>query len=263
VITDRVALRPFLLAILLASTASACQSKPEVDPAELAAKLERDLEKARVRLRDGKVDDAKLLYQNVLDHQPDNPEALYGMGRVAYEKSDNDRAQKLLEKAVAAKADVADYHAALGAVFVSKKSYAEAAAAYGKAFELDGDNGDYGLKQGENLNEAKKFAEAEAVLRKVAEVDIKARFVLSELGHALREQGNLDEALTTYMKAQTENPDDKMAYAGAALVYEAKDDNKHALDQWSTYIRMDCCSEYSETVARKKMMELSPAAADG
>ena len=125
------------MALLLASTASACQSKPEVDPAELAAKLERDLDKARVRLRDGKVDDAKALYQNVIDNQPDNVEALYGLGRVAYEKSDNDKAQKLLEKAIAGKADVADYHAALGAVLVSKKAHAEAASAYGKAFELD------------------------------------------------------------------------------------------------------------------------------
>jgi len=263
VITDHVALRPYLLAFLLATTASACKGEPEVDPAEVAAKQKRDLDNARIRLRDGKIDDAKILYQNVLDHEPDNAEALYGMGRVLYEKSDNDGAQKLLEKAIAAKDDDADYHAALGAVFVSKKEHTQAAAAYGKAFALEDTNGDYGLKQGESLNAAKKYAEAEAVLRKVAEVDIKARFVLSQLGDALREQGNLDEALTTYMKAQTENPDDKMAYAGAAFVYEAKEDNKHALDQWSTYIRMDCCSEFSETVARKKMIELGPAAADG
>ncbi|MCB9703413.1 MAG: tetratricopeptide repeat protein [Myxococcales bacterium] len=257
------ALRPYLLAILLAFTASACKSEPEVDPAEVAAKRKRDLDNARIRLRDGKVADAKILYQNVLDGEPNNPDALYGMGRVMYEESNYDKARELLEKAIAGKGDDAEFHAALGAVHVSQKNPAGAAAAYGEAFKLDKSNGDYGLKQGENLNKSKKFAEAEAVLREVAEVDRKARFVLTELGDALREQGNLDEALNTYMKAQIENPDDKMAHAGAAFVYEAKGDNKHALDEWSTYIRMDCCSEFSETVARKKMLELEPAAAGG
>lgn len=262
-ITDPVALRPLLLAFLIATTASACKGEPEVDPAEVAAQHQRNLDNARIRLRDGKIDDAKILYQSVLQADPKNPEALYGMGRVLYERSKYDKAQDLLEQAIAGKSDVADYHAALGAVLVSKEAFAEAASAYGKAFELDGAKGDYGLKQGENLNKAKKFAEAEVVLRKVVKVDIKARFVLSALGDSLREQGNLDEALNTYMKAQIENPDDKMAFAGAAFVYEAKDDNKHALDQWSNYIRMDCCSEFSESVARKKMIELGPSAADG
>ena len=257
------ALRSILLAFLLATTASACKSEPEIDPAEVAAKMKRDLDNARIRLRDGKIDDAKILYDNVLKADPNNADALYGMGRVMYEKSNNDKAAELLEKAIAADGGVADYHAALGAVYVSQKKPAEAAAAYGKAFELAPENGDYGLKQGENLNLAKKYAEAEAVLRKVAEVDVKARFVYTSLGDALREQGNLDEALTTYMKAQIENPDDKMARAGAAFVYEAKGDIKHALDEWSQYIRMDCCSEYSENVARKKMLELKPDDAAG
>lgn len=248
--------RPLVLALLLAVTAGACTSEPKVDPAEAAAKRERDLANGRVRLRDGKIDDAADLFQGVLAAEPKNAHALYGMGRVKYERSEYDASVDLLQKAIAEDGSVAEFHAALGTTLAIQKKHAEAAAAFAQAFKIEGDNGDYGLNWGKNLNLAKKYPEAEEALRQVAEVDRKARFVLSELGDALREQGKLDEALVTYMRAQTENPDDKMAFAGAALVYEAKGDVKHALDQWSTYIRMDCCSDYSKDVARKKMIEL-------
>ena len=255
--------RSLVLALLLAVTAGACSSEPQVDPAEVAAKRERDLANGRTRLRDSKIDEAEALFKNVLATDPKNAHALHGLGRVKYERSQYDESVDLLQKAIAEDASVAEFHASLGTTLAIQKKHAEAAAAFGKAFELEGENGDYGLNWGKNLNLAKKYAEAEEVLRKVAEVDRKARFVLCELGDALREQGKLDEALVTYMKAQTENADDKMAYAGAALVYEAKGDIKHALDQWSTYIRMDCCSDYSKDVARKKMLELKLPEGEG
>ena len=91
---------------------------------------------------------------------------------------------------------------------------------------------------------------------KVAELDPRAPSVNTELGDALREQDKLDDALKHYMKAQNVNRSDKRAHAGAAMVYEKKGDNKHALDEWSSYIQMDCCSDFSKTVAQKKIESL-------
>jgi tetratricopeptide (TPR) repeat protein len=253
---EAVALRPFVLAILLASSVSACKSDPPPDPVEEAAKRKRDLESARIRLRDGKVGEAEALFQSVLAGEPQNPLALHGLGRVHLERKAYPEACDLIAKAIAADPAPAEFHASLGDCNFYQEKHAEAAAAYGQAFKLAPDDGDIGLKHGRALRAIKKLDEAEAVLRQVAEVDRKTRFVLGELGDVLREQGRLDEALTTYMKAQIENPDDKMSYAGAALAYEAKGDPKHALDQWSTFIRMDCCSEYSKNVAREKMISL-------
>jgi tetratricopeptide (TPR) repeat protein len=137
-----------------------------------------------------------------------------------------------------------------------QESYAAAATAYNKAFALDEENGEYGLAQGKMLKKSEQYADAETVLRKVIEIDKQAEYVYTELGDVLRALNKDDEALRTYMKAQTIHPGDLMAHAGAALVYEKKDDIKHALDEWSTYIRMDCCSDYSKTVARKKVETL-------
>lgn len=245
-----------LTAALLAPIA--CKGEKEVDPAEQEAKLARDLEEAATRLRNNKVADAERLYSNILEEHPEHPQALAGMGKLRYQQSKYEEAETLLEKSASLAADVPETHAMLGEMYAFLDRHEEAAEAYGKAFELDREKSEYGLPYGRELKLSKKYAEAEKVLREVAELDPMARFVYTELGDTLRHQDKLDDALRTYMKAQSTYASDKMARAGAAYVYEAKGDTKHALDEWSGYIRMDCCSEFSNEVAKKKIMELEP-----
>ena len=233
-----------------------CKGEPEIDPAEQQAKLERDLKEAATRLRNNKLADAERIYANILEQNPDEPQALAGMGRLRFQQSKYEEAEALLTKSLGLAGDEPDNHALLGELYGSQKRHAESADAYGKAFALAPEKSEYGLPYGRQLKLAEKYPEAEEVLRKVAELDPMAQFVFTELGDVLRHQGKLDESLKTYMKAQSTYASDKMAHAGAAQVYEAKGDNKHALDQWSTYIRMDCCSDFSNEVAKKKVMEL-------
>lgn len=237
---------------------AACKEDKEVDPAEQAAKLARDLDEAGTRLRNHKLEDAERLYTHILEQSPDEARALAGMGRLRYLQGKYDEAEKMLRESLSIAGDVAENHAMLGEMYASLERHEDAAAAYGKAFGLASDKSEYGLPYGRELKLAEKYAEAEQVLRSVAELDPMAQFVFTELGDVLRHQDKLDEALRTYMKAQSTYASDKMAHAGAAHVYEAKGDIKHALDQWSAYIRMDCCSDFSNEVAKKKIMELEP-----
>ena len=234
-----------------------CNNEPQIDPAEAAARLKMDLASARVLLKDGNLDKATAIYQKVLEQEPKNADAIFGMGRVHYAQEQFDKALTLLQQAAAAKPDDPEYQFYLGECLRIMEKPAEAAVAYGKAFELDAENGEYGLWYGKALKDAKKYEQAEEVLRKVAEIDVQATFVFTELGDVLREQGKTDEALIMYMKAQNVHPGDRMAHAGAAFVYEDKGDIKHALDEWSAYIRMDCCSKFSVDVAKKKLTELT------
>jgi tetratricopeptide (TPR) repeat protein len=239
-----------------------CKEEEQIDPAEQQAKLARDLEEASTRLRNNKLEDAERLFANILEHEPEEPRALAGMGKLRYRQSKYEEAEKLLVQSLSLDGGIAENHALLGELYAHLERHAEAAEAYGKAFELAPDNSEYGLPHGRELKLAEKYAEAEKVLREVAELDPMAQFVFTELGDALRHQDKLDDALRTYMKAQSTYASDKMAFAGAAQVYEAKGDNKHALDQWSAYIRMDCCSDFSNEVAKKKIMELEAPSGD-
>lgn len=246
---------PALIAALL--LAPACdRGGKEPTPEEAAAKLASDLEEARARLRNNKPDDAEKIYTRILEQSPGHAEALAGLGKVRFGESKLDEAEKLLVESIAKHGEDADVHFTLGQVRQHAGRPAEAAEAYGKAYALVSDNSDYGLHYGRELKKAGKLDEAETVLRKVAELDPKAQFVFTELGEVLREKNQLDDSLKTFMKAQNTYPSNKEAFAGAALTYEAKGDNKNALDEWSTYITMDCCSDFSKNVAQKKLETL-------
>ncbi len=252
------------LTLALATPLSpACKSKDEPTPEELAKQRARKLDEARVRIRNNKEKDAEALLLSILEAEPEHPEALSLMARVRMAEGDYETAQVLFERAIKGGADDAETYFYLGESFRLRKLHDKAVAPYRKAFERAPEKADYGLALGIALEKTKQWAEAEKVLSKVADLDPGARFVWTELGNAVREQGRLDDALRDYLKAQNTYGDDKMAHAGAALVYEAKGDIKRALDEWSQYIRKDCCSEYSNNVAKKKIMELGGAKSAG
>ena len=248
------------LVLVAALGASACDDK-EVDPAERKAQLMSQLENAEVRLRNNKLADAEEIAKRVLAELPDDPRALLVMGKLRFQQANLEEAEAYLDKSIAAKADDSEAHFMRGQVLKHGERWAESAAAFSKAFELDRERSDFGMQAGEMLNKAEKYAEAEALLREVADLDPQAFDennvgIHTHLADALRGQNKLDEALKMYMKAQNTWDSDKMARAGAAFVYEAKNDPAHAIAEWSAYIQRDAFSEYSKTVAQKKIMEL-------
>lgn len=234
----------------------ACQDKQEMSPEELQARIASKIEDADVRLRNNKVKDAEEIYNWILQQEPNHARALRGLALVRYEEKDLQAAEELANKAAAANGEDHEVHAVLGKIYDKTERHAEAAQAWGKAFELEPTNSRYGLAQGIALRDAKQLDEAEAVLRKVADLDPEVQFVYTDLGDTLREKGELDEALKLYMKAQTIFASDRRAFAGAAQVYETKGDTTNAINQWSTYIRMDCCSNFSNEVAKPKLEAL-------
>jgi tetratricopeptide (TPR) repeat protein len=249
------------LTLVLVALAPACNNAPAVDPAEQAAQLKKDLANATARVADEKWKEAEGMLKRVLEAEPNNADAQALMAQVRLFGDKNaEEALTLIDKALGAKGDVPEFHATRAAALEKTGKDADSAAAWGKAFALKPDNGNYGLHQGQALKRAKQFDKAEAVFREVVKVDEAVQYVYSELGDVLREQGKLDEAMTTYAKAMIKYQGDKMAHAGLAQVYEAKGDTLNAVNEWSTYIRMDCCSEFSNTVAKKRIAALQGGA---
>ncbi len=242
------------LALILA--APACDSKPAVDPAAQAEELKRDLSNGAQRVKDEKYAEAEAMFARVLAAEPENALALAGMGRVLLGTKKYPEALSMLERAAQKLPDDPALQASLGEAYTKLDRHTDAATAYAAAFKGDPGHGDYGLKQAQALRKSKQLEKAEEVLREVAKTDAQTEFVYTELGDVLREEGKLDDALKGYMKALIEHPGDKSAHAGAAEVYALQGNRIKAIDEWSTYIRMDCCSEFSNKVAKPKIQAL-------
>jgi tetratricopeptide (TPR) repeat protein len=243
-----------LSALLMAPIA--CEQKTELTAEELQARIAKKLEEADIRHRNNKVKDAEEIYKWILEQEANHAGALRGMSEIRYAEKNLEEAEKLANQAVAAGAAGADVYSVLGQVYDKTDRFAEAAEAWGKAYEAESTESRHGLKQGISLKNAKAYPQAEAVLRKVADQDAEVQFVYTELGDVLRETDRGEEALKLYMKAQTIFASDKRAHAGAAQVYEARGETTRAINEWSSYIRMDCCSDYSNDTAKPRLENL-------
>lgn len=246
----------FLLCCVLSLAPLACEDKPELTAEELQARIAQKLEEADIRQRNNKPKDAEAIYQWILSQQANHPGALRGLAQVRLSGGDVAAALDLCKQAEAAGSTEASLFETLARIHGKEGRFTEAATAWGKAYELDPTEARHGLEQGIALRLAKQHAEAEAVLRKVADQEPEVQFVFTELGDTLREQERFDEALKLYMKAQSIFASDRRAHAGAAMVYEQRGETTKAINEWSSYIRMDCCSDFSNDTAKPKLEAL-------
>lgn len=230
-----------------------CKKQADGPPAKSVAE---QIKMADARLAADGFDGAKAMYNKILEASPNNSPALRGLGAVEVQQGNFEAALPFLKKAVAADAKNGEAHATLGFAQEQLKQYAAAATSYGQAHTLDQDHSEWTVAYGRNLRLSKKLAEAEKVLTQLAKDDPDVRYVYTEIGDTQREAGRLEDALRSYMKAQKQHASDKKAWAGAAQVYEAQGETTLALNEWSEYIRRDCCSPYSKNVAHKRLARL-------
>ncbi len=252
----RLTKRAFAPLLIAALTLSACKGETKLTPEEIAKLSEDKVKEGLAKIASDQEDLAKADFEWVLEQDPENAGAHAGMAKVYLGKEDAAAALPHAEKAAAAAPEDAKAQATLGEALAKSGKHQEAAAAYAKAWAADPDDARWGLAQGMALLEVKDFAKAEEVLRKVGEEDDQIQYVWTALGDALRQQDKLDEALRMYMKGQNTHASDKSAFAGAAMVYEAKGDLDKAINQLAGYIQRDCCSNYSNEWAKPKLDEL-------
>ncbi|MBD2773633.1 glycosyltransferase family A protein [Iningainema tapete] len=139
---------------------------------------------------------AQQLYHQVLEIQPNHPEALYNLGMLATELGQTQTALKWLTAAIQAQPDVKTWFS-LGNLHVAQQQYAQAVTAYRQALELKPllpiyNNLGYALQQVGEFDEAIHYYQKA--------LEIKPDFIEAEanLGNALHAVGKLDEKQIYY-----------------------------------------------------------------
>lgn len=114
-------------------------------------------EKKAVTLRDNpevqfrELDEARRVYQEVLNYEPHNVEAQCGLGRTYIALNDFERAGNVFRKAIEKAPKQAPLHAEYSVVFSKRNQFEEAVKHLNKAHELDPENQDYQRMLGVNL----------------------------------------------------------------------------------------------------------------
>lgn len=136
----------------------------------------------------GRFSDAETLYQQILDLEPDQTEALHRLGVLAYQIGNLEQGLLLIERAVALKPDAFTYHSHLGMILVSLNRLEEAIASYGRALQL-----------------------------KPGVPDI-----LNNMAVALQTQGDTEGAIAAYREALQAQPDLPQASMNLGSIYSGR-----------------------------------------
>jgi protein O-GlcNAc transferase len=165
--------------------------------------------------------EAEQLYHQVLERQPDHPEALYSLGMLAQQLGQPETALKWLNAATQVQPDSVKAWFSLGNLCLAQRQYAEAVIAYHQALALRPDS----------------------------------LPIYNNLGYALQQQGLLDEAVRYYQKALELKPDFIEADVNLGNALQAQ--GKLSSEQQLNYAQLN----HKLGVQRKKAGDLQTAVA--
>lgn len=176
--------------------------------------------------KQGDLNQAELIYRQILDETPDNADALHLLGVVAHQRGQFVRAMNLIKKAVSLSPDAGPYYCNLAEACRMAGDLKGSLDAAHKAVALVPHSADAHNHLGLALQAQEKFAEAATAFRDAIELRPDFSLAYNNLGGVLRELDKGDEALETYRKAVELAPNLPLALSnlGQALLEKGEKD---------------------------------------
>jgi len=160
----------------------------------------------------GLLGEAESLCRQVLQSFPQNAPALHLLGIIAHQVGNALAAIELLQRAVAARGDVALYHSNLGEMLRLSGRPKEAIASGRRAIELDPNHPTALNNLGIAYFDAEDYESAERCYRRAIALDPNFAEAYSNLGNVLRSAKRLEDAVVAYNRAIELKPNYAEAY---------------------------------------------------
>ncbi len=179
----------------------------------------------------GQLQEAERLYRQVLQQQPNQPNASYLLGLIAHQVGNLDGAIALYQQAIASQPNFAEAHNNLGAAFQQQGNLAAAIAHYQATLRIKPDNPNANINLGVTLQQQGKLEAAIARYQKAIRLNPNLPEAHSNLAHALKERGELESAISHYQTTVQLTPNNPEAYRdlGDALQEQGRIDDAIAL----------------------------------
>lgn len=177
------------------------------------------LNEALAQLEAGRLEEAQARFRQVLDKQPENVEALSGLGRAAYKGRHFDQAVDYLTRAVGKRDLAIEDHNTLGLAYLALDRKAEAQSCLRKALDLDPASPETLKNLGTVFAKEKDYDKASDFYRRAIAISPKFAEAYNNLGNILKFQGRPGKALEAYNQALKLKPDLSSAYQNMGALY--------------------------------------------
>ncbi|NOG84578.1 MAG: tetratricopeptide repeat protein [Planctomycetes bacterium] len=165
----------------------------------------------------GDLQNASLIYRQILRESPQNPDALNLLGVVSTQQGKYDVSVALITKAISIKPTSSPYHNNLGNVYRIKRQLDDAIRAYQQALKLDQNSACAHNGLGVVLYEQNRLPAA--ILRYRRALEINPRYVeaYDNMGQAFHKLGAFEEAIKNFRRAREIDPHFSQSYSNLAL----------------------------------------------
>ncbi|MEA2711756.1 MAG: hypothetical protein QOF78_4357 [Phycisphaerales bacterium] len=165
----------------------------------------------------GRLAQAQPLYEQILRHDPQNPNALNLLGMVHHQQDRQDEAAAMIERAVKLAPSVAGFHNNLGNVRLAQRQHAQAEACYRRALQLLPNYVEAVNNLGVALMGQGKIEESIPIFTTAIEMKHDYPSARNNLGNALRAKRLYRESIACYRDAITFRADHPEAWGNIAI----------------------------------------------
>lgn len=197
----------------------------------------------------GNLTQAESLYRQILQVEPNHPDAWHLLGVIAQQAGQSAVAVECIQRAIALYPSAAVYYGNLGEALRALGRIDESIASYRRAVALAHVNADINysltINLGNVLQSQSKLEEAADCYRRAIETKPDSAAPHYNLGNALREMGRLDSAAESFRRAIRIDPELIEAYNNLAGVLQAQGNISEAIDLYRH--AADAKADYAET----------------
>lgn len=166
----------------------------------------------------GRLQEAEVLYRQILQVEPDHPDALHLLGLIARQVGQHETAVELIARAIARKPAFAEAYYNLANVLNEQGKWEQAAAHYRHALAIKPSYAEAHSNLGIALSDACRFQESEASFRRALEIKPDSSETCNNLAGVLKDQGKIQEAMAYYRRALAIKPDNVTAHSNLLMI---------------------------------------------
>ena len=196
--------------------------------------IPKSLQFALEHLQTGRLSQAEALYQQILQIEPNNLEALHYLGIIAYQSGKYEIAVEIIGKTILANPSNPTCYVNLGNALKGQGNLDEAARQYLKALSLQPNYAEVHYNLGNTFQAQGKLDAAVESFQKALLLKPNYADALYNLGNAFREQGKLDQAVEHYHKALSLKPDYAEAHSNLGFALQELGRPEEAIEHFRT-----------------------------
>ncbi len=206
---------------------------------EEAKKLQPRLEQGIRLQRQGELDKAAQIYQEILDRIPEHPDALHLLGMIMYKCGNYPDAASMIKKAISIAPKVSQYHNSMGKVLVKLGQHDKSIMYYENALDIDPGYIDAQhnlLLQMRWSNKPENIVER---FKKYAESNKSDPLAYLSLAIACKRQGRFNDAVLNFEKSISHDPYCFQAYIGYTSCKKITEEDKNLIHRMEKLANSD------------------------